>query len=1037
MPRGNVRVSITADASGVARETKAAERHLDRFGKGASKSFKTVGGAAGMLDSRLGKLAKAASAVGVAYLAIAEGKEAVSVTTDLAKATIGLNKNLGISVKTASEWAAVAKVRGIETKQLNQSFGILGKNLQGATEQYDKQRAAISHLGKSEADRLKLTEMVNQGAGKQANAFRSLGITQAELVKHGGNFNDILKMSADGLNRLEPGARRNTIAMTLFGRGWQSIVPILRDGSKGMQEQLNLARKYGATFSGGTIKSMKDFIAAQREARFATLGLQVAFGTKLAPALAKVLPAVAQFVNGMRTGKGAGGDFAHTMGDVVKGLVAFGKWTLNAIHNVNAWGDNTRHVIFAIGRWFSDTFNDIKRIFGNVMASIYRGFAKLFDVASHLPGIGGKFGDLRDRANAYADEVDRAGERTKRLRDQIAALPSKKQIDLQVNLALADLASGKVKPLVADPNKGDGWGIEAAAKKLVQRKVDSGQIDPFGFPLGGGLGSANLMGANANLGPFAAIGSRMGLHVSSGLRPGSITDSGNVSYHASGRAIDMADGAKAMLAYAQVMASNFGGRLKELIHTPLGFSIKNGQRVAPYSTAAHYNHVHVAMQRGGMLPGSRTGDRNLAALEDGEFVVNSKATSRALPLLEALNRGIPRFQKGGKVGTFDATSYGPPWGGIQGTGTTATGVDLHGSPHLHGIAVDPSVLSLGKNYYVWPNPFGYSGAFKAFDTGGAIKGNRIDFYDWRGRSAQLGWGHKSVTVSTAAIRDKDVKDKNPNIPGVQRLTPAERKARTPVHGRRTSREGIEARQDVRHESRWDAVQGIRDDDVVTRKERRQADRAYLARAKVLNQRIAQKKARLRKIARALKGKLTPGTRTRLLREQATLISDIGGDMSALKGLTQEFQDLVAPFESEPDSPFAGVDMRSALASLTADPADDIAAAQERVGIAAGGLAVAQQYGDVGAITQWANDLKSAKDALDGLTGAVNEQTEATKAHTAAVEAAREDNKRLEYLLNTQSPQILDQMRALISTSMMRTVTLGRQAAGSPGRAASL
>jgi len=103
-------------------------------------------------------------------------------------------------------------------------------------------------------------------------------------------------------------------------------------------------------------------------------------------------------------------------------------------------------------------------------------------------------------------------------------------------------------------------------------------------------------------------------------------------------------------------------------------------------------------------------------------------------------------------GGFVSTSYGPPWTGIQGTGTTATGVNLKNAPRMYGIAVDPSVLELGHKYKVWPNPFGYRGAFKAFDTGGAIKGNRIDFYDWRGRRKQLAWGRRNVTVAAAGSK---------------------------------------------------------------------------------------------------------------------------------------------------------------------------------------------------------------------------------------------------------------------------------------------
>jgi 3D (Asp-Asp-Asp) domain-containing protein len=98
------------------------------------------------------------------------------------------------------------------------------------------------------------------------------------------------------------------------------------------------------------------------------------------------------------------------------------------------------------------------------------------------------------------------------------------------------------------------------------------------------------------------------------------------------------------------------------------------------------------------------------------------------------------------TGTGLSTAYGPPWGGIQGGGTTATGIDLHGSPHKLIVAVDPSVIPLGSKLKIWPNPFGNPKLiFTAADTGGAIKSPHLfDFYDWRGRQTQLAWGQKTV-----------------------------------------------------------------------------------------------------------------------------------------------------------------------------------------------------------------------------------------------------------------------------------------------------
>ena len=57
------------------------------------------------------------------------------------------------------------------------------------------------------------------------------------------------------------------------------------------------------------------------------------------------------------------------------------------------------------------------------------------------------------------------------------------------------------------------------------------------------------------------------------------------------------------------------------------------------------------------------------------------------------------------------------------SGTTATGVNLNANPNAKVIAVDPRVIPLGTKVYV--EGYGYA---VAADTGGAIKGNKIDVF---------------------------------------------------------------------------------------------------------------------------------------------------------------------------------------------------------------------------------------------------------------------------------------------------------------------
>ncbi len=107
----------------------------------------------------------------------------------------------------------------------------------------------------------------------------------------------------------------------------------------------------------------------------------------------------------------------------------------------------------------------------------------------------------------------------------------------------------------------------------------------------------------------------------------------------------------------------------------------------------------------------------------------------------------PTFTSG--AGSWVATAYGPPWGGINGNGITATGLDLTAGPPAYEIAVDPSEIPLRSFAHVQPNPFGTSHAFYAGDTGGAIVGRHVDIYDWQGRGAQDAWGVRHVTVTPA------------------------------------------------------------------------------------------------------------------------------------------------------------------------------------------------------------------------------------------------------------------------------------------------
>ncbi|MEW9502938.1 ubiquitin-like domain-containing protein [Jeotgalibacillus marinus] len=75
------------------------------------------------------------------------------------------------------------------------------------------------------------------------------------------------------------------------------------------------------------------------------------------------------------------------------------------------------------------------------------------------------------------------------------------------------------------------------------------------------------------------------------------------------------------------------------------------------------------------------------------------------------------------------------------SGITTTGINLKANPNVKVIAVDPSVIPLGSEVYV--EGYGYA---IAADTGGAVKGNKIDVFIPTQEEAYR-WGNRRVLIT--------------------------------------------------------------------------------------------------------------------------------------------------------------------------------------------------------------------------------------------------------------------------------------------------
>ena len=124
----------------------------------------------------------------------------------------------------------------------------------------------------------------------------------------------------------------------------------------------------------------------------------------------------------------------------------------------------------------------------------------------------------------------------------------------------------------------------------------------------------------------------------------------------------------------------------------------------------------------------------------GTKVVTASVPQGKKVVTASVSRGASSSEEPaqGKEFYVTATAYTAYCNGCS--GITATGINLKENPNLKVIAVDPSVIPLGSK--VWVEGYGYA---VAGDTGGAIKGSKIDLF-MPSKSQAYDFGRKKVLV---------------------------------------------------------------------------------------------------------------------------------------------------------------------------------------------------------------------------------------------------------------------------------------------------
>lgn len=176
------------------------------------------------------------------------------------------------------------------------------------------------------------------------------------------------------------------------------------------------------------------------------------------------------------------------------------------------------------------------------------------------------------------------------------------------------------------------------------------------------------------------------------------------------------------------------------------YELRTDKKVLPFSVKVEFSRT---LGRGKMATKIQGKDGQLTTHYEVTFVNGKPVSKRALtsrrvgPVDQIMLVGPSGYKTSrsswtrSKVLTMSATGYDISPQTLPGsTGRTATGI-----PARFGVvAVDPRVIPLGT--YVYVENYGFA---LAADTGGAIKGNKIDLC-FNSRAEALRWGRRPVKV---------------------------------------------------------------------------------------------------------------------------------------------------------------------------------------------------------------------------------------------------------------------------------------------------
>lgn len=280
---------------------------------------------------------------------------------------------------------------GDKVDKMSQKIGI-------SAESYQKWDYVMQRAG-GNVDSLKMgMKTLSQQAEKNNESFQKLGISQEEVANL--SQEELFEKTVKGLAGMEQGTERAAIASELLGRAGADMGPLLNQGSGAIEEQMEIAEKYGMIMPDSAVKASAAFQDSLTTMSMTFQGLKNRMMAEFLPAMTQVTDGMAKLFAGDMSG-------ADDVAEGIEGIIDKVGEVLPTILEIGG------RIIGHLAKGFMDHLPEILSAVGNGLLNV---LSKIGEMISKIPSLFGK----ADLAGGFQDAIAKFYETLPEIANNIA-----------------------------------------------------------------------------------------------------------------------------------------------------------------------------------------------------------------------------------------------------------------------------------------------------------------------------------------------------------------------------------------------------------------------------------------------------------------------------------------------------------------------------------------------------------------------------------------------------------------------------------------